>query len=201
MKKQIQHLKEFHTAFNLPQRTKPIIIPIKEFQLRHDILVEEVEELAWAYEKDDIVEVADAITDCLYVLIGTALQFGLADKLEDFFEEVHDSNMSKLGADRKPIMREDGKVMKGPFYFKPDLSSIIKKKNKFPDYILSERGKDWKGNKLNEDTLPENSLVVWRGKIYDIGNRRNNLVELYEEGNSIIVTVVNMTYIYLARKK
>ena len=121
----IRQLKEFHTAFNLPQRDIPTIIPPDEFKLRHKILVEEVGELSDAYFVDDIVEVADAITDCLYVLIGTALQFGIADKLEACFDEVHRSNMSKLGNDGYPIMREDGKVMKGENYTRPDLKSIL----------------------------------------------------------------------------
>jgi predicted HAD superfamily Cof-like phosphohydrolase len=121
----VRALREFHTAFNLPQRDTPTIIPDNEFQLRHKILVEEVGELSDAYLVGDIVEVADAITDCLYVLIGTALQFGIADKLEACFDEVHRSNMSKLGNDGKPILREDGKVMKGPNFVRPDLNKVL----------------------------------------------------------------------------
>ena len=123
--RQIQQLREFHTAFKLPQRDMPTIIPPDEFKLRHKILVEEVGELSDAYFVGDIVEVADAITDCLYVLIGTALQFGIADKLEACFDEVHRSNMSKLGSDGYPIMREDGKIMKGPNFVRPDLNKVL----------------------------------------------------------------------------
>ena len=123
--RQIRQLKEFHTAFRLPQRDIPTIIPPDEFKLRHKILIEEVGELSDAYFVGDIVEVADAITDCLYVLIGTAIQFGIADKLEACFDEVHRSNMSKLGSDGYPIMREDGKVMKGENYTRPDLKRIL----------------------------------------------------------------------------
>jgi len=125
LNKQIKQLKEFHTAFNLPQRQVPTIMPSPEFFLRHKILMEEVEELREAYNEGDIVEVADAITDCLYVLFGAALQFGIADKLEACFDEVHRSNMNKLGNDGKPIMREDGKVMKGENFKRPDLKRVL----------------------------------------------------------------------------
>jgi predicted HAD superfamily Cof-like phosphohydrolase len=93
--------------------------------MRHNILNEEVVELLNAGVTGDLVEVGDAITDCLYILIGTAIEFGVADKLPAMFDEVHKSNMSKLGEDGKPIYREDGKVMKGPNYKKPNLIDII----------------------------------------------------------------------------
>ncbi len=125
MKKQIEQLKEFHTTFSLPQREYPQLIPCPEFDSRHRLLAEEVEELETAYYADNLVEVADAITDCMYVLIGTALQFGLTDVLEKCFDEVHRSNMSKLGEDGKPIVNKKGKVMKGPNYFRPELAAII----------------------------------------------------------------------------
>jgi predicted HAD superfamily Cof-like phosphohydrolase len=125
MEKQIKQLKEFHTAFELPQRDVPTIIPIKEFECRMNLLLEEVEELTWAYEKDDMVEVVDAIVDCLYVLLGTALQFGITNVLEECFDEVHRSNMSKLDTNGKPIVNKSGKVMKGPNYSRPDIARII----------------------------------------------------------------------------
>lgn len=91
--------------------------------LRAMLIAEELGELTEAIENKDIYEVADAITDLLYVVYGTAVAFGLdADKL---FEEVHNSNMSKLGADGKPIKNEHGKVMKGPNYWSPDLKKIM----------------------------------------------------------------------------
>jgi predicted HAD superfamily Cof-like phosphohydrolase len=125
MEKQIEQLKEFHTAFKLPQRVRPTLIPDKEFDSRLKLLVEEVRELEEAYRYDgNLIEVADAIIDCMYVLIGTALQFGLTNVLEQCFDEVHRSNMSKLGADGKPIMK-NGKVVKGPNYLHPNLFAII----------------------------------------------------------------------------
>lgn len=124
MEQQIKQLKEFHTAFNLPQRDKPADIPLKEFNCRHKLLQEEVDELLYAYNHNDIVGITDAITDCLYVLIGTALQFGLTDILEKCFTEIHHSNMSKL-ENGKPVMREDGKVLKGKDYKPPMLSKYL----------------------------------------------------------------------------
>lgn len=125
MKKQIEQLKEFHTSFNLPQRTEPTLMPTKEFSLRHAILQEEVDELFAAYNDDDLIEVADAITDCMYVLIGTALQFGMSDVLEKCFNEVHRSNMSKLDSYGNPVMRPDGKVIKSELFSHPNLAQFI----------------------------------------------------------------------------
>ena len=126
MKKQIKQLKEFHTAFGLIERKRPSLIPDDEYESRRRLLEEEVLELDEAYYDDNIIEVADAITDCLYVLIGTALQFGLTDVLEKCFDEVHRSNMSKLGEDGMPIVHLGGKVMKGPNYSRPDLYKVLK---------------------------------------------------------------------------
>ena len=125
MKKQIEQLKEFHKTYKVPLRDKPIIIPHKEFDMRQTILQEEVDELYIADQKEDIIEVADAIVDCIYILIGTAVQCGLGDVLEKCFEEVHRSNMSKLDEQGKPIYRADGKVLKGNLYSPPDLKSIL----------------------------------------------------------------------------
>ena len=126
MKKQIEQLKEFHRVFGLIERKRPMLIPDDEYESRRRLLEEEVRELDEAYYDDDIIEIADAITDCLYVLIGTALQFGLTDVLEKCFDEVHRSNMSKLGEDGIPIVHFGGKVMKGSNYSPPDLLKIIK---------------------------------------------------------------------------
>jgi predicted HAD superfamily Cof-like phosphohydrolase len=123
--KQVIQLKEFHKAFGLPQRDKPEIIPIDEFAIRTKLIFEELDELSEAYYNNDIVEVADAITDIMYVLIGTALQFGIANKLVALFDEVHRSNMSKLDEKGNPVMREDGKVMKSNLYTRPNLQPIL----------------------------------------------------------------------------
>ena len=92
--------------------------------LRVSLIREELDELIEAMNKKDLVEVADALTDILYVTYGAGHAFGI--NLDDCFEEVQNSNMSKLDKDGKPIYNENGKVMKGPNYFKPDLSKFIK---------------------------------------------------------------------------
>lgn len=88
---------------------------------------EENEEYLDAANNKDLVEVADALGDMLYILCGTIIEHGMQHKIEEVFNEIQKSNMSKLGADGKPIFREDGKVLKGPNYFKPDINSILNK--------------------------------------------------------------------------
>ena len=100
--------------------------PIKEIvNLRYELIKEELEELNQAIKDKDLKEVADALTDILYVTYGTGHAFGI--DLDECFKEVQESNMSKLGADGKPIYGETGKVMKGPNYFEPDLKKFFKK--------------------------------------------------------------------------
>ena len=86
---------------------------------------EENEEYLEAAQAGDMVEVADALGDQLYILLGTILKHGMQDKIEEVFNEIQRSNMSKLGEDGKPIYREDGKVLKGPNYFKPNIDKIL----------------------------------------------------------------------------
>ena len=90
-------------------------------------MAEENDEYFEAAQNNDLVEVADALGDMLYILCGTILEHGMQYKIEEVFNEIQRSNMSKLGADGKPIYREDGKVMKGPNYFRPDILSILDK--------------------------------------------------------------------------
>ena len=96
----------------------------KIVQLRYELIKEELEELNQAIKDNDIREVADALTDILYVTYGAGHAFGI--ELNKCFNEVQQSNMSKLGSDGKPIYNESGKVMKGPNYFKPDLNKFLK---------------------------------------------------------------------------
>ena len=124
----INKVKEFHEAFGIQNNEAPTTALSKEeIQLRHDLIKEENEEYLEAALNGDIVEIADALGDQLYILCGTMLKHGLQHKMEEVFDEIQRSNMSKLGADGKPIHREDGKVMKGPNYFKPDIKSILDK--------------------------------------------------------------------------
>ena len=116
---------EFHEAFNVADKNIPWLGDPKLNALRVDLLQEELDELSEALEAGDEVEVLDALTDLQYVLDGAYLQLGFSPIKEEAFREVHRSNMSKLGADGFPIYREDGKVLKGPSFSEPDLSSLI----------------------------------------------------------------------------
>ncbi len=127
MKKQLKQVEDFQKAFGGLIGEGASFPPLDRCVLRQRLLQEEVLELHEAWSNKDIVEVADAITDCLYILFGTAIEFGLQDKLEDFFDEVHGSNMSKLDENGKPIYRNDGKVLKSEKYYKPDLKKILDK--------------------------------------------------------------------------
>jgi predicted HAD superfamily Cof-like phosphohydrolase len=95
--------------------------------LRFNLMKEENEEYLEAAENNDLVEVADALGDMLYILCGTIIEHGMQDKITEVFEEIQRSNMSKLGSDGLPIFREDGKVLKGPDYFKPNIEEILQK--------------------------------------------------------------------------
>jgi len=110
-------------TFGQEIKTKPSFSNDKINSLRYDLIKEEIEELKEAMENKDLLEVADALTDILYVTYGAGHAFGI--DLDKCFEEVQNSNMSKLGEDGKPIYNESGKVMKGPKYFKPNLSKFI----------------------------------------------------------------------------
>ncbi|AOW17300.1 hypothetical protein LPB03_07420 [Polaribacter vadi] len=126
MKNKIAAVHEFHTAFKLNIQNKPTIhISDDRKKLRFELMKEENEEYLEAAQNNDIVEVADALGDMLYILCGTIIEHGMQDKIEEVFNEIQRSNMSKLGEDGKPIYREDGKVLKGPNYFKPDFSKIL----------------------------------------------------------------------------
>jgi predicted HAD superfamily Cof-like phosphohydrolase len=143
-------VKDFHKAFGAPVIDKPTIAPIARRILRVKLILEELLELAEASAVDidtpgsfslgmkdiefndnghmpDLIKIADAITDLLVVVCGAAIEYGIP--LKQCFAEVHESNMSKLGKDGKPIYREDGKIMKGPNFKLPDLKSILEKEN------------------------------------------------------------------------
>ena len=117
---------EFHEAFGIENRHTPTAeLTPDQVQLRFDLMREENEEYLEAAMKQDLVEIADALGDQLYILCGTLLRHGLQHKIIEVFEEIQRSNMSKLGADGKPIYRADGKVLKGENYFRPDIASIL----------------------------------------------------------------------------
>ena len=116
-------VKTFMETFGQEVKTKPSFSTDKINNIRYDLIKEELEELKEAMENKDLLEVADALTDILYVAYGAGHAFGI--DLDKCFEEVQNSNMSKLGENGKPIYNESGKVLKGPKYFKPDLTKFV----------------------------------------------------------------------------
>ena len=128
MKNKIAAVAKFHEAFGLGEKETPTADLGKEKNLlRYKLMREENEEYLEATNDNDLVEVADALGDMLYILCGTIIEHGMQHKIEEVFNEIQRSNMSKLGADGNPIYREDGKVLKGPNYFKPNIQSILEK--------------------------------------------------------------------------
>ncbi len=122
----IEYVREFHNAFGLPVRQIPTVdIPEKESLLRFNLMKEENEEYMDAVKEGNMVEVADALGDMLYILCGTINAHGMQHKIAEVFQEIQRSNMSKLDENGKPIYREDGKVMKSNRYFKPDIKSVL----------------------------------------------------------------------------
>ena len=119
-----QKVKTFMQTFGQEVKLKPSFSTEKINNLRYNLIQEELEELKNAIENKDLLEVADALTDILYVTYGAGHAFGI--NLDKCFQEVQNSNMSKLGDDGKPIYNDSGKVMKGPNYYKPDLSKFVK---------------------------------------------------------------------------
>ena len=119
-----QKVKKFMETFGQEVKSSPSFSSEKINKLRYNLIKEELNEFKQALDNGDLLEVADALTDILYVTYGAGHAFGI--NLDDCFEEVQNSNMSKLDKDGKPIYNDKGKVMKGPNYFKPDLSKFIK---------------------------------------------------------------------------
>ena len=128
MKKYTDAVHEFHSAFKLGIKNEPTAdLGVAKNLLRFNLMKEENEEYLEAANANDLVEVADALGDMLYILAGTIIEHGMQYKIAEVFDEIPRSNMSKLGEDGHPIFREDGKVLKGPNYFKPNIGSILKK--------------------------------------------------------------------------
>ena len=127
MQKQLNAVKLFHETYGLgvSSEMKADLGTLKN-ELRFNLMKEENEEYLEAVQNNDLIEIADALGDMLYILCGTIIEHGLQHKIEEVFDEIQRSNMSKLGEDGSPIYREDGKVMKGPNYFKPDFSKILR---------------------------------------------------------------------------
>lgn len=128
LKETIQAVEEFHNAFGIENNYTPTAqLSEADILLRYKLMREENEEYLEAAQNGDIVEIADALGDQLYILCGTILKHGLQHKIAEVFQEIQRSNMSKLDENGKPIYREDGKVMKSNLYFKPDIKAILEK--------------------------------------------------------------------------
>ncbi len=124
----IAHVEDFHNAFGIKNNDSPVAnIDRNDYELRYRLMREENEEYLEAAKEGDLIEIADALGDQLYILCGTILKHGLQHKISEVFEEIQRSNMSKLDENGKPIYREDGKVLKSTLYFKPHIREIIEK--------------------------------------------------------------------------
>jgi len=128
LKDTISAVEKFHDSFGISNNYEPTVdLSVADIELRHRLMQEENDEYMEAAKNGDLVEVADALGDQLYILCGTILKHGMQHKIAEVFEEIQRSNMSKLDKDGKPIYREDGKVLKSELYFKPDIASILAK--------------------------------------------------------------------------
>src|SRR3954462_1275236 len=123
----IKSVEEFHNTFKIGNADTVKLIDEKDYTLRYNLIKEENEEYLDACKNGDIVEIADALGDQLYILFGTILKHGLEHKIEEVYDEIHRSNMSKLDEQGQPIFREDGKILKSTLYFKPDIGKILGK--------------------------------------------------------------------------
>ena len=125
MKKQLKAVEEFHTTFMQENGVSPRLIDAKDSILRYNLMAEENDEYLQACEEGSLVGIADALGDKLYILCGTILKHGMQDVIEKVFDEIHSSNMSKADENGKAILREDGKILKGPGYFKPNIDQFL----------------------------------------------------------------------------
>lgn len=125
--KKIKSVEEFHNVFQIGNASEITLIDERDYTLRYNLIKEENDEYLEACKNGDIQEIADALGDQLYILFGTILKHGLQHKIEEVYDEIHRSNMSKLEEKGLPIFREDGKILKSNLYFKPDIKSVLDK--------------------------------------------------------------------------
>jgi predicted HAD superfamily Cof-like phosphohydrolase len=127
MKNNIEKVAHFHEVFKIGNNNSPTLLSKDENMLRYNLLKEENEEYLEACKRGDMVEIADALGDILYIAFGTIMRHGLQHKMQDVFDEIQRSNMSKLDENGEPIFREDGKILKSKNYFRPDIKSILER--------------------------------------------------------------------------
>lgn len=121
----IKSVEEFHDVFKIGNASEITLVEERDYTLRYNLIKEENEEYLDACKNGDIIEVADALGDQLYILFGTILKHGLQHKIEEVYDEIHRSNMSKLDEGGQPIYREDGKILKSNLYFRPNIKSVL----------------------------------------------------------------------------
>lgn len=199
MERQILQVKQFQEAFGVDLPKRPTLLPKNRAAFRQVLLEEEVDEIRRGFESEDIVQVADGIIDSMYILIGTAHEYGFSDRLSILFDEVHRSNMSKMGRDGKAIFREDGKVMKPDTYSPPKLATILQR-----DFSLYTDNETLKGIAEIEKKHTENKIkktISSKLKLFDrilfliydkIESRLNKRVEVkfpITTNESIVVEV------------
>ncbi len=126
----LKNVEDFHDAFDVENGKKPRLVGEDVFLLRHRLMDEENEEYLTACKQDNLVEIADSLGDQLYILCGTILKHGMQHVIEDVFKEIQSSNMSKLDVNKEPIYRRDGKILKGPNYFKPNIKGVLDQQTK-----------------------------------------------------------------------
>ena len=124
----IKSVEEFHDVFKIGNASEITLVDERDYTLRYNLIKEENEEYLEACKNGDIIEIADALGDQLYILFGTILKHGLQHKIEEVYDEIHRSNMSKLDEKGQPIYREDGKILKSNLYFRPDIKSVLDQK-------------------------------------------------------------------------
>ncbi|MBA2612708.1 MAG: nucleoside triphosphate pyrophosphohydrolase family protein [Bacteroidetes bacterium] len=127
MYEKIKSVEEFHEVFKIGNASEMKLIDEKDYTLRYNLIKEENEEYLEACKNGDMIEIADALGDQLYILFGSILKHGLQHKIEEVYDEIHRSNMSKLDENGQPIFREDGKILKSNLYFKPEIKKILDK--------------------------------------------------------------------------
>lgn len=126
LRSHVERVEEFHRIYKLGIEKSPTAaLAESEYLLRYKLMREENEEYLEACQNGDLAGIADALGDMMYILFGTIVRHGLQEKIEDVFREIHQSNLSKLDEAGNPIYREDGKVMKGPNYFPPDIRKVL----------------------------------------------------------------------------
>lgn len=157
--KQIKQVEEFQKTFKQPIGEVTNLIPHHRGVLRYNLMKEENEEYLEAIHNRDIIEIADALGDMLYILCGNIIEHGMQEKIVEVFDEIHRSNMSKLDEDGKLILREDGKILKGKNYFKPDIRKIMN---------LEEANKQLSicfcGNKGTGESCDDSCKIVEKGE-------------------------------------